>query len=74
MSNEMISKKAFADICDIIETSRETALRKVNEELIRLYWRVGEEPGILLKPHGISNAIRWFSSRFLVLYALNPKS
>lgn len=29
-------------LIEIIETSRNNALRKVNEELIRMYWLVGE--------------------------------
>jgi len=33
---------SFADVVKIIETSRDTAFRKVNEELIHMYWRVGE--------------------------------
>ena len=32
----------FDDIIHIIEQSRENALRKVNEELIMMYWQVGE--------------------------------
>ncbi len=32
----------FAEIAQIIEESREIAYRKVNEELIRMYWRVGK--------------------------------
>lgn len=32
----------FDEIIHIIEQSRENALRKVNEELIMMYWRVGE--------------------------------
>jgi len=33
---------SFADVVKIIESSKETAFRKVNEELIHMYWRVGE--------------------------------
>jgi len=33
---------SFADVVKIIETSRDAAFRKVNEELIHMYWRVGE--------------------------------
>ena len=29
-------------LIEIIETSRNNDLRKVNEELIRMYWSVGE--------------------------------
>lgn len=29
-------------LIEIIETSRNNALRKVNEELIQMYWLVGE--------------------------------
>ena len=32
----------FDEIIHIIEESRKNALRKVNEELIMMYWRVGE--------------------------------
>ena len=32
----------FDEIIRIIEQSRENALKKVNEELIMRYWRVGE--------------------------------
>lgn len=31
----------FAEIAEIIETARDNAYRKVNEELILMYWRVG---------------------------------
>ena len=34
--------KQFDEILHIIEESRKNALRKVNEELIMMYWRVGE--------------------------------
>ena len=34
--------KQFDEILHIIEESRKNALRKVNEELILMYWRVGE--------------------------------
>ncbi len=33
---------AYGKLIEIIETSRNNALRKVNEELIRMYWLVGE--------------------------------
>ena len=42
MSKEIINTKAIGDICGIIENARQTAFQRVNEELIRLYWRVGE--------------------------------
>jgi len=32
----------FAEIAEIIETARDNAYRKVNEELILMYWRVGQ--------------------------------
>lgn len=39
MKNEV----GFAEnLIKIIEDSRNNALRKVNEELIRMYWNVGE--------------------------------
>ena len=34
--------KSFARIAGIIETARENTFQKVNEELIRMYWNVGE--------------------------------
>lgn len=34
--------KSFARIAGIIETARENTFKKVNEELIRMYWNVGE--------------------------------
>lgn len=39
MNNEII---LAGKLIEIIETSRNNALRKVNEELIRMYWSVGE--------------------------------
>ncbi|MCL2512515.1 MAG: PDDEXK nuclease domain-containing protein [Oscillospiraceae bacterium] len=33
---------SFAEVIKIIETSRESAFRKVNEELINMYWQIGE--------------------------------
>jgi predicted nuclease of restriction endonuclease-like (RecB) superfamily len=33
---------SFGDVVKIIEASRESAFRKVNEELIQMYWRIGE--------------------------------
>lgn len=39
MNNEII---LAGKLIKIIETSRNNALRKVNEELIRMYWLVGE--------------------------------
>lgn len=38
--NEM--KNDFIAIVNLIQQSRENALRKVNEELILLYWNVGK--------------------------------
>lgn len=38
MDNDLISA---ADVIKIIDESRQNALRKVNEELINLYWKVG---------------------------------
>ena len=32
----------FNEILHIIEQARENALKKVNEELVMMYWRVGE--------------------------------
>jgi len=42
MSQKITNNKAFGDICGIIETARQTTFQRVNEELIRLYWRIGE--------------------------------
>jgi len=45
MDNEISINKGdntFGDVVKIIETSKEAAFRKVNEELILMYWRVGE--------------------------------
>ena len=39
MGNEII---LAGNLIEIIESSRKNALRKVNEELIRMYWLVGE--------------------------------
>ena len=39
MGNEII---LAGNLIEIIESSRKSALRKVNEELIRMYWLVGE--------------------------------
>lgn len=33
--------RSFAQIADIIENARENTLKKVNEELIMMYWNVG---------------------------------
>ena len=35
-------KKDFFDIVELIQVARENAIRKVNEELILLYWNVGK--------------------------------
>ncbi|GHV47450.1 hypothetical protein FACS189499_04990 [Clostridia bacterium] len=42
MSDKLSKNPEFGDIIHIIETARQTAFAKVNEELIRLYWRIGE--------------------------------
>jgi len=34
--------KAFDEVVDLIRQARQRALRSVNEELIELYWRIGE--------------------------------
>jgi len=34
--------KRFTDIIELIKQSRNNAIRKVNEELIDLYWNIGE--------------------------------
>ena len=39
MGNDII---LAGNLIEIIESSRKNALRKVNEELIRMYWLVGE--------------------------------
>ena len=38
MKKEMVFAE---DVIKIIENSRKNALKKVNEELIRMYWNVG---------------------------------
>ena len=43
---------SFADVVKIIESSRETAFRKVNEELIHMYWRIGEYLSEAVKDSG----------------------
>ena len=42
MAIQKFENNQFDEIIHIIEQSRENALRKVNEELIMMYWRVGE--------------------------------
>ena len=39
MSNDIT---AVGSLIQIISRSRQNALKKVNEELINMYWRVGE--------------------------------
>lgn len=39
MGNDLISETG---LIHIIEESRQNALKKVNEELIKMYWKVGE--------------------------------
>lgn len=39
MENEII---IAGDVIKIIDESKQSALRKVNEELIQTYWKVGE--------------------------------
>ena len=39
MGNDLMSA---AGLIHIIEKSRQNALKKVNEELIKMYWKVGE--------------------------------
>ena len=45
MAKDIIENKiddSFIDVIKIIEKSKEAAFRKVNEELIQMYWHVGE--------------------------------
>ena len=42
MKNTIVGQKQFAEIPDLIEDSRSCALKAVNAELIRLYWKTGE--------------------------------
>lgn len=42
METSLVENCQFAKILDIIENSRERALKSVNTELIQLYWRIGE--------------------------------
>ena len=37
-----IELKKASNVINIINTARENALRRVNEELISMYWQVGE--------------------------------
>ena len=39
MGNDLMSA---AGLIHIIEEARQNALKKVNEELIKMYWKVGE--------------------------------
>lgn len=39
---DLISKPEFAEVVNLIKTSRYKALRAVNAELINLYWQIGE--------------------------------
>lgn len=39
---EKIEDSVFVQIADIIETAKNNAYKKVNEELINMYWKVGE--------------------------------
>ena len=38
----VVLMKSFGEIVKLIEDARNNALRKVNEELITLYWKVGQ--------------------------------
>ena len=49
MSKEITNAKMFCDICGIIETARQNAFKRVNEELIHLYWRIGEYLSVEMK-------------------------
>ncbi len=35
-------KRTFTKVINIIESAKKNAYRKVNEELINMYWRVGK--------------------------------
>ena len=39
-SNTIID--SFGDVVKIVEASKESAFRKINEEMILMYWRIGE--------------------------------
>ena len=39
MENEII---IAGDVIKIIDESKQSALRKVNEELVQMYWKIGE--------------------------------
>jgi predicted nuclease of restriction endonuclease-like (RecB) superfamily len=49
--NERDITASFGDVVKIIEASRATAFRKVNEELINMYWRIGEYISGVTKKH-----------------------
>ena len=34
--------KVFSQVADMIQEARNNAYRKVNEELVRMYWRIGQ--------------------------------
>ena len=42
----------FGEVVKIIESARETAFRRVNEELIQMYWRIGEYISAEMRNHG----------------------
>lgn len=42
ISKKEIMDKRFTDIIELIKRSRNNAIRKVNQELIDLYWNIGE--------------------------------
>lgn len=60
---------SFADVVKIIEASRESAYRKVNEELIQMYWRIGEYLSAAMKDSNygdgyIQNLADYFAANY----------
>ena len=42
MEIEKIKSNSFQDIVMLIENSRKRVFTKINQELVQLYWKVGE--------------------------------
>ena len=40
---------SFGELIKIIESSKDSAYRKVNEELVNMYWRIGEYLSDIMK-------------------------
>ena len=69
---------SFGDVVKIIETSRESAFRKVNEELIQMYWRIGEYLSDAMKDSGygdgyIQSLADYFAENYPELKGFNRR-